>query len=71
MSLSVIVVESCSDLLASAAGDSIASNPRNASAYAVFMLTLSLGLRKMEIKVATCKVVFESQLIRCEVPPVT
>ena len=72
MSLSVIVVGSSSSLLASAAGDSIASKPRNASAYAVFMLTLSLRLRKLEMKVATCKLVFEPKLInRYEVPRVT
>ena len=70
MSLSVMVVESCSSLLASAEGDSIASNPRNASAYAVCMLTLSL--RKLETRVADCKLVFEPKLInRCEVPRVT
>ena len=49
MSLSVIVVESCSSLLAPAAGDSIASSPRNASAYAVFMLTLRLYLVEGEL----------------------
>ena len=41
MSLSLIAVESCNSLLASAAGDKIAINPKNANAYAVFILVLN------------------------------
>ena len=70
MSLSLIAVGSCSSLLASAAGDSIASNPRNARAYAVFILPLKFS--KLETRVATCKLVFEPKLInRCEIPRLT
>ena len=67
MSLSVILVESCSSLLASAAGDNIASNPKSASAYAVFMPTVRL--RQLETRVTTCKLYLdERELINgCEV----